>query len=45
MTHQSWGEGLIVRYEGDKMVVLFDTIGDKTLAIALVVESALLHAI
>ncbi len=43
VAHQRWGEGLIVRYEGDKMVVLFDTIGYKTLAIALVVENGLLR--
>jgi len=44
VAHQRWGEGLIVRYEGDKMVVLFGQIGYKTLAIALVVENALLRA-
>jgi ATP-dependent DNA helicase RecQ len=45
VAHKSWGEGLVVRYEGDKMVVLFDTIGYKTLATALVAANALLHAI
>jgi ATP-dependent DNA helicase RecQ len=45
VAHQSWGEGLIVRYEGDKMVVLFDKIGYKTLATALVVANGLLHTI
>ena len=40
--HKSWGEGLVLRYEGDKMVVLFDAVGYKTLAVELVVESGLL---
>jgi len=45
VAHQRWGEGLIVRYEGDKMVVLFDQIGYKTLAVALVAANGLLHAV
>ncbi len=45
VAHQRWGEGLIVRYEGDKMVVLFDQIGYKTLAVALVAAHGLLHAV
>ncbi len=28
--HKTWGEGLIMRYEGDKMVILFDSVGYKT---------------
>ena len=43
VAHPTWGEGLVVRYEGDKMVVLFDQIGYKTLAVALVVENGLLR--
>lgn len=31
--HKSWGEGLVVRYEGDKIVILFDQIGYKTLGL------------
>ena len=34
-----------MRYEGDKMVVLFDTIGYKTLAVTLVAANALLQIV
>ncbi len=40
--HGAFGPGLVQRYEGDKMVVLFDTVGYKTLAIDLVVTGGLL---
>lgn len=43
--HTSWGEGMVLRYEGDKMVVLFDTVGYKTLAIDIVKERHLLEEI
>jgi ATP-dependent DNA helicase RecQ len=43
--HPKWGEGLVIRYEGDKMTVLFDTEGYKTLGIAVVLESGLLEAV
>ncbi len=36
VVHKEWGEGLIQRYEGDKMVVLFDEVGYKTLVVELV---------
>ena len=42
VAHAEWGEGQIVRYEGDKMVVLFDQVGYKTLAIDIVTERELL---
>lgn len=29
--HKTWGEGLVMRYEDDKVVVLFDEVGYKTL--------------
>ena len=38
----SWGEGLVQRYERDKMVVLFD-VGYKTLDVGLVTERRLLE--
>ena len=41
---QQWGEGLVQRYEGDKMVVLFDQMGYKTLAVDIVLENHLLEA-
>ena len=40
--HADWGEGEVQRYEGDKMVVLFETAGYRTLAVALVEERGLL---
>jgi hypothetical protein len=33
----TWGEGSVLRYENDKLVVLFDQGGDRTLAVQLVV--------
>lgn len=41
--HRKWGEGLVIRYEGDKLTVLFDTVGYKTLAIQVVTEAGLLE--
>ncbi len=43
VTHKKWGEGMVQRPEGDKMVVLFDTVGYKTLGIDLVVERSVLE--
>ena len=45
VAHKTWGEGLVQRYEGDKMVVLFDEIGYKTLAVPLVEEAGLLEPV
>ena len=45
VVHAKWGEGLVQRYEGDKMVVLFDEVGYKTLGVDLVVERGLLDAV
>lgn len=33
VSHGSWGEGSVIRYEGDKVVILFDEIGYKILDI------------
>ncbi len=41
--HAKWGPGTVMRYEGEKMVVLFDTVGYRTLAVALVREEKLLE--
>lgn len=27
VVHKSWGEGQVMRYEGDKMVILFERVG------------------
>ena len=40
--HSSWGEGLVMRYEGDKMVILFDEVGYKTLGVDFVRRRGLL---
>ncbi|MFP5351016.1 MAG: RecQ family ATP-dependent DNA helicase [Actinomycetota bacterium] len=40
--HASWGPGLVMRYEGDKIVVLFDSVGYKTLSVETVTEKGLL---
>lgn len=42
VAHQGWGEGTILRYEGDTIIVLFDTVGYKGLATKLVVARGLL---
>jgi ATP-dependent DNA helicase RecQ len=42
--HRQWGAGQILRYEGDTMVVLFDEVGYKTLAVDVVTSSGLLAA-
>src|SRR5262249_32107321 len=41
--HRKWGEGVVQRYEGDKLVVLFDEVGWKTLEVDLVVDRGLLE--
>ncbi len=44
IAHKKWGEGAVQHYEGeDKMVVLFDEIGYKTMVVALVEQSLLLE--
>ncbi|MBO0870464.1 MAG: RecQ family zinc-binding domain-containing protein, partial [Micromonosporaceae bacterium] len=40
--HPSWGQGTVMRYEQDKMVVLFDEVGYKTLSVAVVRDQGLL---
>jgi ATP-dependent DNA helicase RecQ len=42
VVHEEWGAGDVQRYEADKMVVLFDEVGYKTLAVELVRERNLL---
>ncbi|HEX2913894.1 MAG TPA: RecQ family ATP-dependent DNA helicase [Chloroflexia bacterium] len=45
VAHNSWGEGMVMRYEGDKIVVLFDEVGYKTLAMQIVAERGLLKKV
>jgi ATP-dependent DNA helicase RecQ len=40
--HPEWGSGLVLRYEQDRMVVLFDDVGYKTLSVPVVVKQSLL---
>lgn len=40
--HKTWGEGLVMRYESDKIVILFDRVGYKTLSVEITVLQGLL---
>ncbi|HEX8855488.1 MAG TPA: ATP-dependent DNA helicase RecQ [Thermoleophilaceae bacterium] len=42
VVHRQWGGGLVQRYEDDEVVVLFDSVGYKTLGVPLVLERDLL---
>ena len=44
VAHAEWGTGQILRYEDDKVVVLFDTVGYKTLSVPAVISRGLLQA-
>jgi ATP-dependent DNA helicase RecQ len=41
--HPKWGEGAVQRYEADTIVVRFDEVGYRTLALPLVLDSGLLE--
>jgi ATP-dependent DNA helicase RecQ len=41
--HPEWGAGVVMRVEDDRLVVLFDEVGYKTLALAAVTEHQLLR--
>ncbi|MBD2111808.1 MULTISPECIES: RecQ family ATP-dependent DNA helicase [Cyanophyceae] len=45
VVHRTWGEGTVMRYEGDKIVILFDQMGYKTLARQLIREYRLLDQV
>jgi ATP-dependent DNA helicase RecQ len=45
VSHKTWGEGVVLRYEDDKMVVLFDEVGYKTLSVDIVTERGLLEQV
>ncbi|NJC70319.1 ATP-dependent DNA helicase RecQ [Planosporangium thailandense] len=42
VSHAEWGDGTVLRYEGDHMTVLFDEVGYKTLSVPVVEEQELL---
>jgi ATP-dependent DNA helicase RecQ len=43
--HSEWGEGVVMRYEGDRIVVLFEEVGYKTLLLRAVADRGLLKAV
>jgi ATP-dependent DNA helicase RecQ len=43
VAHPEWGEGVVLRYEEDRVTVLFEEEGYKTLAVPLVLERGLLQ--
>ncbi len=42
--HSEWGPGIVMRVEDDRLVVLFEEVGYKTLGLAAVTEHGLLRA-
>jgi ATP-dependent DNA helicase RecQ len=42
--HSEWGVGDVQRYDNDQVVVLFESVGYKTLGVDLVLERELLKA-
>ena len=44
VTHKSWGPGEVQRYDRDRVVVLFESVGYRTLDLPLVEEEGLLEA-
>jgi ATP-dependent DNA helicase RecQ len=43
--HKSWGEGTVMRYEGDTIVVLFEQVGYKTLDVKTAILRQLLQRV
>ena len=43
VTHARFGPGQVVRYEGDRIVVLFDRVGYRTLSVAMLTAADLLR--
>ena len=43
--HKSWGEGTVMRYEADKIVILFEQVGYKTLSTMTAVLRGLLRRV
>jgi ATP-dependent DNA helicase RecQ len=40
--HRAWGTGTVLGYEDDRMTVLFDSVGYKTLSVGVVRDKELL---
>ena len=45
VTHKKYGQGVVMAYEGDKVIVLFDTEGSKSLVTKFVIEKRLLERV
>lgn len=45
VVHGTFGEGMVQRYEGDEMIVLFDDVGYKTLLVEFVKETGALKPV
>ncbi len=45
VAHKRWGQGQVLRLEGENMVILFDSVGYKTLSVPVVLEGELLTPI
>jgi ATP-dependent DNA helicase RecQ len=45
VAHKTWGEGIVMRYEGDKIVILFDDVGYKTLSVVMALLRGLLRRV
>ncbi len=43
MEHTEWGAGVVMRVEDDRVVVLFEEVGYKTLALKAVLDHDLLR--
>jgi ATP-dependent DNA helicase RecQ len=43
--HPEWGRGLVTRAEGDTIIVLFEAVGEKRLAVEFVVTHRLLKTV
>ncbi len=41
--HAQWGSGVVMRYEGDRIVVLFEDVGYRTLSLEAVAARGLLE--
>ncbi|MCW2698950.1 MAG: recQ, partial [Blastococcus sp.] len=41
--HTEWGPGVVMRHEDDRVVVLFEEVGYKTLALQAVLDNDLLR--
>ena len=42
--HQQWGSGIVMRFDGDRIVVLFTDVGYRTLSLTAVEEAGLLRS-